>query len=187
MQIGTNAGGRYEFRTSQMQIVALPNNALPNDILPNNVLPNGQRPGGVRPPPIPTPPVLPPGANAGQVGGSNAIDGSERQFFADILRDKQPQPQVMRLAIRDDRGRDWFLGKSNNNRLAMHGAANPAVADWHVVPAGRGYVRVSQRVGNDWLALAATQARGLTIEPLGQKRGSAQAHHADTALAAVIG
>lgn len=165
MQIGTNSGGAYEFRTSQMQIVA-------RDALDAARNPNGLRPN--QPPPLPVPPgsgpvgrdapVLPPG------GGRDARAlAADDQFFADVLRDRQPQPQVMRLAIRDDRGRDWFLGKSNNNRLAMHGAANPAVADWHIVPTGRGYVRVAQRIGNDWLAVAATQTRSLTFEPLGQQ------------------
>lgn len=155
MQIGNVVAGKYEFRTSQMQIVAL-----------------DQPPAGVRPnrsPPIPTPPgstapVLPPG-----VPGGNQPLGEHDAFFMDVLRDKHPQPQVMRLAMRDGSGRDWFLGKSNNNRLAMHGAANPAVADWHVVPAGRGYVRVTQRVGADWRALSATSQRALAIEPLGQQ------------------
>lgn len=159
MQIGTSNGGAYNFRTSQMQIVALDR---AND-------PNAMRNPNRTPPPRPVPPgandpVLPPGGD--QAGAAVAGD---RQFFTDILRDKQPQPQVMRLAIRDDRGRDWYLGKSNNNRLAMHGAANPAVADWHIVPAGRGYVRVGQRIGNDWLTLAATPNRNLMIEPLGQQ------------------
>ncbi len=157
MQIGTSVGGTYEFRTSQMQIVAI-------DAPPGG---DNRRP---RPPAPPTPPVLPPGSNGNGLGGGLPADvAGDAQFFADIMRDRQPQPQIMRLAIRDDRGRDWFLGKSNNNRLAMHGAANPAVADWHIVPAGRGYVRVGQRLNNDWLALAATPARGLTFEPIGQQ------------------
>lgn len=156
MQIGSSNGGPYEFRTSQMQIVALDAPGAPRNPRPNQPPP----PPG---PPVPNASVLPPGAAPGIGAGNDA------QFFADILRDKQPQPQMMRLAIRDDRGRDWFLGKSNNNRLAMHGAANPTVADWHIVPAGRGYVRVSQRIGPDWLALAATPARSLMIEPIGQQ------------------
>ena len=154
MQIGNSNGGAYEFRTSQMQIVAFDAPGAPRNPRTN------------QPPPIPGPPgapVLPPGVDPG-MGNVN-----DAQFFADILRDRQPQPQMMRLAIRDDRGRDWFLGKSNNNRLAMHGAANPAVADWHIVPAGRGYVRVGQRIGSEWLSLAATPARGLTFEPIGQQ------------------
>ncbi len=164
MQIGNNVAGRIEFRTSQMQIVALDQPVGP-----------GNTPRPNRPPPIPrdprdsgdpaTQPVLPPSRTGVADGGV----GPDNQFFYDILRDKDPQPQVMRLAIRDDRGRDWFLGKSTNNRLAMHGAANPSVADWHIVPAGRGYVRVSQRIGQDWFALAATPARALTIDPLGQQ------------------
>ncbi len=157
MQIGIRAGNSYEFRTSQMQVVPI------DAPLGNNPQP---RPNRV-PPPDPGQPVLPPGAN--NVAGNIAGQAGNSSFFTDVMRDQQPQPQVMRLAIRDDRGRDWFLGKSSNNRLAMQGAANPSVADWHIVPAGRGYVRVGQRLGNDWLAVAATPARGLTIQPLGQQ------------------
>ncbi len=166
MQIGTSVGGVVEYRTSQMQIVALDAPGNNRNPINGNARPN-------QPPPLPGPagaPVLPPNVNndrmdPNQPGGAR----NDLNFFADILRDQQPQPQIMRLAIRDDRGRDWFLGKSNNNRLAMHGAANPAVADWHIVPAGRGYVRVGQRVGGSWLALAATPNRGLTFEPIGQQ------------------
>ncbi len=78
MQIGTNNGGSYEFRTSQMKIVPLDGRGGPRD--PNNLRPNQP------PPPLPpgSAPILPPSdPNVGAAG--------DLAFFGEVLSHKQPQ------------------------------------------------------------------------------------------------
>lgn len=149
MEIGTVIGNSVEYRTSQMQVSPRGGNG--------NAIP----PGGL---------VLPPGAETKRIiPGSVAPQVNPRgDLFGRVWQQQQVQPQVMRLATRDDRGRDWLLGYAGSNRLAMFATADPTISDWYVVPAGRSYVRVQQLIGNHWMALAVGPRKSLLVELVSQ-------------------
>lgn len=146
MQIGTAGATGLTFRTSRMQVIPAGGlgAAIPADR-----------------------PVLPPGAIPADAVGTGQGQVAN-DLFAQVWQQRQPQPQVLRLSIRDDRGREWYLGQSPGNRLTMLATPEPNSSDWFVVPAGRGFVRVQQQVGFDWLALAVRPNRSLVIERVAQ-------------------
>ena len=118
---------------------------------------------------VPRAAVHPPGA--GFVGGGAPLGGATSDLFAEVWQQRQPQPRMLRLATRDERGREWVLGSEGGSRLMMIPASGAGQSDWYVVPAARGYVRVQRVVGGEWLALTAEMSRALHLERAGQNAG----------------
>jgi hypothetical protein len=146
MEIGTARGGAVEFRTSRMTVRRLADE------------PRGQPLGGTRPLPV-APPVLDAAPATAAVAGD---------LLSQVWQQRQAQPGMLRLAIRDDRGQQWYLGHAGGRRLAMYPSEQTAEVDWFVVPAGRGYVRLQHLNGGQWLALAVGRGNALAVERVTQ-------------------
>lgn len=90
--------------------------------------------------------------------GSNGVCGQAIDGLSNLGQPGLLQPRDIQLVTRDDRGVDWFLGSAGADPLNMV-PAGAAAAVWTAVPAGRGILRLQQRVGGTWLALSAQVER----------------------------
>lgn len=92
----------------------------------------------------------------------------DTDFFSELWQDRRTDPRMLQLSTIDERGQQWVLSRVDSMRLSMQPAAVARNADWLVVPATRGFVRLQSYDRGRLAVLAAASNRTLILEPISQ-------------------
>ncbi len=104
-------------------------------------------------------------------GFAGTMSPEASRFFAALAQGTANQPTTLQLTVHDESGQSWTLARTRTNRLAMIPAPSGREADWLVVPASRGLVRLHGYDNGRITALATSSNRSLVLEPpLGDSR-----------------
>ncbi len=138
-QLSTN--GTVTYRQSQMTIS--PSRGSGNLVIP--------QPGSVT-------------SRSQSLGSTPPISPEISQFFTSLWSDQPSRPALFQLAVRDERGLPSLLARQTRNRLTVLPAPGGSNADWYVIPAAKGLVRLTGNENGRISALAASPQKSLALE-----------------------